>query len=181
MGRCSDKEFLYEAMRLIDAKDINTARKWWGAFSEVIKRQLYFSQKAELPGLGKFKCRQVDEAIQHQRDPKTGKMIEYYQPARVVPVWINADDFINDVNGRAVTKMARRRAKDNIITQRDYQRMARQELLDAMEKEDIPQKTKEEMKNNFMDFLAKKKEKVRKKEEKENELSKQGEDSDTES
>ena len=77
--------------------------------------------------------------------------------------------------------MARRRAKDNIITQRDYQRMARQELLDAMEKDDIPQKTKEEMKNNFMDFLAKKKEKVRKKEEKENELSKQGEDSDTES
>lgn len=181
MGRPTDKEFLYEAMRLIDAKDICTARKWWGAFSEVVKRQLYFSQKAELPGLGKFKCRQVDETVQHQRDPKTGQMIEYYQPARIVPVWINDDNFINDVNGRAVTKQARRRAKDNIITQRDYQRMARQELLDAMEKNEIPQTTKEQMKKNFMEMLAEKKAKAAKKEEKENELSKQGEDSDTES
>ncbi len=130
MGRPNEKEFYLEALRLNDSKDVAVAKKWWGVFCEVIKRNLYYGQYCNLPGLGHFDCRHVDEYIQEQTDPKTGGKVHYLQPERYVPVWHNADDFINDINGRAVTIAARRRAKNNILSQRDYERMRRMQQLE---------------------------------------------------
>ena len=130
MGRPKENEFYLEALRLNDSKDVGVAKKWWKVFAEVIKRNLYYGQYCYLPELGYFDCREVKEHIQEQTDPKTGGKIYYLQPQRYVPVWHNGDDFINDINGRAVTKSARRRAKNNIMSQRDYARMARMQQLE---------------------------------------------------
>lgn len=130
MGRPTERDFYYEALRLNDSKDVGVAKKWWKVFTEVIKRNLYYGQYCYLPELGYFDCRHVEEYIQEQTDPKTGGKVHYLQPERYVPVWHNADDFINDINGRAVTQAARKRAKNHVLSQRDYERMMRMQRLE---------------------------------------------------
>lgn len=149
----TDKEFYKEACRFCDAKNLGTATKWWEAFCEVIIRRLYFDKTVRLPLLGNFGLREIGESIQVQKDGK-GKEIVYRVPAREVPVFYPSSEFIDDVNMTGVTKAYRRRLKMGNLTQRDYERQARAEAVNADGK--MPERYSEASREVFKQYLEEK-------------------------
>ena len=112
-----------------------------------------------------------------------GELVE-----RTIPVWYKItyksnDDFVNNVNGRGVTKRYRQRVRERkltpndlkLITQAEAERTARK-TLEQMAQERM-EKAKQQSYDDFINVINKKKEDYeRKKKEKEQKLNESTED-----
>lgn len=152
----TDKEFYTLMARYADVTNLSTVEKYYRAMVEVIIRELYIHQTCRLPLLGTFNVREVSEGVQVQYGPD-GKEHMYKIPARIVPVFVPHDDFTNDVNMQAVTKLARRRVKNNAMTARDYQRQIRADALGVSGA--LSQERMDKSKKEFIEMLRKSKQK----------------------
>ena len=125
----TSKEFYLDACRFADSKSTATAKKWWQAFVEVIVRQLYFNNSCYVPYLGMFGLKYLPQQTQTQKAPDGDGVVVYEVPERNIPIFSPNDSFVNDVNMIGVTKAFRKRQKKNKLTQRDYLRQQRAEML----------------------------------------------------
>lgn len=152
----SDKEFYTLMARHAGVTNLATVEKYYRAMVEVIIRELYVNQTCRLPLLGTFNVREVSENFQLQRGPD-GKERMYKIPARIVPTFIPHDDFTNDINMQAVTKRARRRVRENSMTERDYLRQVRAEAMGVIGS--LSEERMENSKKKFLEMLQQKKQK----------------------
>lgn len=152
----TNKEFFKQACRWKDSSSVQTAAEWWGAFQEVIIREIFYNGTCRVPGLGRFSIEERDGCYQKQVSDN-GKTATYYVPPRIVPVFTPEDDFINDVNMQGVTKKYRKRLKYGGMTERDIEREVRAESMDAESMlEDMVEQRKKKAQKELQKLLAKK-------------------------
>lgn len=126
----TNKEFFKQACRWKDSTSIQTAAEWWGAFQEVIIREVFYNGSCRVPGLGIFTVTEEPSYYQTQKTPN-GKTMTYLVQSRIKPNFTPEDDFINDINMQGVTKKYRRRLKEGALNERDYARQVRADSLAA--------------------------------------------------
>lgn len=143
-----DCNFYSGVNRLCDKLSQRTVEKVWKAVAEYIVRAIYNTNTCYVPYLGTFNVRKIEESIQHQKTP-SGRIVEYIVPARIVPVFIPENPFIDDVNGHGVTKEYRKRLKNNALTARDYERLMRTEQIESP---DVYQRSEDDLERARDDF-----------------------------
>ena len=154
----TNKEFFKQACRWKDSTSIQTAAEWWGAFQEVIIREVFYNGSCRVPGLGTFTVTEEPSYYQTQKMPN-GKTMTYLVPGRIKPNFTPEDDFINDVNMQGVTKQYRKRLKKGALTERDYTRQVRADSLAASAcVDEIIEQRRESAKKEFQKLLEKKRE-----------------------
>lgn len=152
----TNKEFFRQACRWKDSKSIQTAAEWWSAFQEVIIREIFYNGTCRIPGLGRFGIEEREGGYQKQKDEK-GREVTYFIPARIVPVFVPEDDFINDVNMQGVTKAYRSRLKAGELTQRDFEREIRAESMNGeIMMEDMMRQRKQKARKELSKLLDEK-------------------------
>ena len=128
----TEREFMKEACRWADSKDIQTAQKWWSAFQEVIIREMFYNGYCRLPGICAIDTKFIPAGRQKQIDSDGVEHI-YMVPERRIPVFEAHDDFINDINMSGVTKLYRVREKNEKLSRRDLEREIRIEIAELKE------------------------------------------------
>lgn len=155
----TNKEFFTQACRWKDSSSVRTAAEWWAAFQEVIIREIFYNGVCRVPGLGKFIIQEFESSYKKSMNAK-GKTVTYYVPARIKPVFIPEDDFINDINMSGVTKSYRKRLKNKKLIQRDFERELRAEALNVdATLEEMMIARRKKSKENFQKLLQSKREK----------------------
>lgn len=154
----TDKEVYTGMGRLIGVTAATMKKYWIEAAYEYIVRTLWLTGCVKIPNLGTFTLRRTAENIQIQRTVD-GKEMTYLVPERDVPVFTPHDTFINDVNMMGVTQAYRKRKKNGVLTENDYKRQQRADILGvygSLSKERIENSEREFSK--FLDELKKEKE-----------------------
>lgn len=124
----TDKEFYMGCARLVDSTAATIKKYWLEVFVEYIIRTLYYRGSIRLPHLGTFSLKHMAETISVQTGPD-GEQVTYRVPERDVPYFTPHDDMINDINMQGVTKLYRKRAKREELTEWDFRRKKRAEKL----------------------------------------------------
>lgn len=161
----TDKEFYTQMARFADVSNLSTVEKYWEAAVETIIRELYINHTCRVPMLGTFFVKEIGESIQLQKG-KDGEEKLYKVPARIVPQFVPHDDFTNDVNMIAVTKLGRRRVRRGSLTERDYKRQIRAESMGVIGS--LSEERMEASREKFKEMLKDKKNKVKGKVDKNN-------------
>ena len=143
MKHLSPKEFYSQVSKWVSGKRLYVAEKWCNAIVEVIIQECFFKHGCKVPLLGNF------DLIHHPEKTQThnigGEAQTVIVPERFSVKFTPCDSFINDVNGEGVTKMYRKRVKENKLTKRDIERQLRFEK----EKVDEYFKQQEELKEQL--------------------------------
>lgn len=169
-----NQEFYSYASGLLNVSP-QTAKKYWMGFVDTIIHMLHFDGRCQMPGVGTFELKEVPSWTGMAKDDN-GDLVE-----RIIPAWFKItyksnDDFINNVNGRGVTKKYRKRVRERkltpndlkLITQAEAERTAKR-TLEQMQNERI-EKAKQQSYDDFINVINQKKEDYeRKKKEKEKE------------
>lgn len=123
MRHLSPQEFYSQVSKWVNGKRVYVAEKWCKAVVEVIIQECFFKHSCKVPLLGTFDLIHHKEITRTQN--KNGEVQTYIVPEHFSVKFTPCDSFINDVNGKGVTKMYRKRIKDNEITKRDIERQLR--------------------------------------------------------
>ena len=112
-----NQEFYAYAANLLESKP-ETVKKYWQACVETIVHMLHFDGRCQMPGVGTFELKEVPSWTGMAKDDN-GDLVE-----RTIPAWFKItyksnDDFINNVNGRGVTKKYRKRVRERKLTPND--------------------------------------------------------------
>lgn len=154
----TNKEFFKQACRWKDSTSIQTAAEWWGAFQEVIIREVFYNGSCRVPGLGTFTVTEEPSYYQTQKGPN-GKTMTYLVQGRIRPNFTPEDDFINDINMQGVTKKYRKRLKEGALTERDYARQVRADSLAASAcVDEMVEQRREKAQKEFQKLLKTKRE-----------------------
>lgn len=146
----TDKEFYAGVARMLGVSPATVKKYWVEGFYEYFVRTEYLTGVCRFPKLGTFGLRRVAESFQVQRNVE-GEEVVYRVPERDVPIFTPHDTAINDVNMMGVTKPYRKRKSKNVLTEDDYKRQQRAEILGvhgSLSKERIEASEKE-----FGEFL----------------------------
>ena len=159
-----------------------TAKKYWMGFVDTIIHILHFDGKCQMPSIGRFDLKEIPEyRVTAKND--AGELVERINPAWFKILYKYNDDFLNNVNGRGVTKKYRSLVRERkltpndlkLITQAEIERTAKR-TLKQMQDERIEQ-AKQQSYDDFINVINKKKEDYeRKKKEKEQKLNESTED-----
>lgn len=120
MKHLAPKEFYSQVSKWANGKRLCIAEKWCNAVVEVIIYECFYKHGCKVPLLGNFELIHHPEKTQTQN--KNGEVNTFIVPEHFSVKFIPCDSFINDVNGKGVTKLYRKRVKDNKITKRDIER-----------------------------------------------------------
>ena len=120
MKHLSPKEFYSQVSKWVSGKRLYVAEKWCNAIVEVIIQECFFKRSCRVPLLGVFDLIHHEESTQEQII--NGETQTVIVPERFSVKFTPCDSFVNDVNGKGVTKMYRKRVKENKITKRDIER-----------------------------------------------------------
>ena len=123
MRHLTPKEFYSQVGKRADVKRIDIAEKWCKAIIEVIIYECFFKHGCKIPLLGTFELIHRKEEIQTQN--KNGEVQTFVVPEHFSIKFTPCDSFVNDVNGKGITTMYRKRVKDNEITKWDIERQLR--------------------------------------------------------
>lgn len=160
MKYLSPSEFYSQVSKWVHGKRVYIAEKWCTAIVEVIIQECYFKHGCKVPLLGNFDLVHHPEKTQTQTQTKNGEVQTFIVPEHFSIKFTPCDSFINDVNGKGVTKMYRKRVKENKVTKRDIERQLRFEK----EKVDEYFRQQEELKEKLrLEEEAKNKPKPKKK------------------
>ena len=176
-----NQEYYEYAASLLECDPL-TMKKYWQACVDTIIHMLHFDGRCQMPGIGTFRLKKHPERRVMAKNEQ-GELVEQINPA-----WFNInydanDAFINNVNGKGVTKLYRQRVRNRkltpndlkLITQAEAERTARK-TLEQRAQERIEQ-AKQQSYDDFINVINKKKEDYeRKKKEKEQKLNESTED-----
>lgn len=151
------REFLTQMCRWRDSNNLGDANKWWDAVVETITREVYYNGSARLPGIGTISTKEIQSKYIRETDPRTGKKVTYFQPAKMAPIFIPEDDFVNDINMQGVTKAYRKRLKKGKLTQRDRERVLRADSVGIGE--GVPEESIRKAEEDFEEMLKAKRRK----------------------
>lgn len=143
MKHLSPKEFYSQVSKWVSGKRLYVAEKWCNAVVEVIIQECFFKHACKVPLLGTFDLVHHEESTQKQII--NGEAQTVIVPERFSVKFTPCDSFINDVNGEGVTKMYRKRVKENKLTKRDIERQLRFEKEKVDEYFKQQEKLKEEL------------------------------------
>ena len=112
-----NQQFYEYAASLLESKP-ETVKKYWQACVDTIVHMLHFDGRCQMPGVGTFELKEVPSWTGMAKDDN-GELVE-----RTIPAWFKItyksnDDFINNVNGRGVTKRYRKRVRERKLTPND--------------------------------------------------------------
>lgn len=176
-----NQEFYNYAGELLNVSP-QTAKKYWMCFVDTIIHMLHFDGKCQMPSVGQFYLQEMPEqrVVGKNND---GELVERVNPKWYKILYKYNEDFLNNVNGRGVTKKYRKRVRDRkltpndlkLITQAEAERTAKR-TLEQMQNERIEQ-AKQQSYDDFINVINQKKEEYeRKKKEKEQKLNESNED-----
>lgn len=123
MKYLSPSEFYSQVSKWVNGKRVYIAEKWCTAIVEVIIQECYFKHGCKVPLLGNFDL--IHHPEKNQTQTKNGEVQTFIVPEHFSIKFTPCDSFINDVNGKGVTKMYRKRVKENKVTKRDIERQLR--------------------------------------------------------
>ena len=176
-----NQEFYAYAANLLETKP-ETVKKYWQSCVDTIVHMLHFDGKCQMPSVGTFTLEELPERRVMAKNEQ-GELVEQINPAWFKILYKYNEDFLNNVNGRGVTKKYRRRVRERkltpndlkLITQAEIERTAKR-TLKQMQDERIEQAKKQSY-DDFINVINKKKEDYeRKKKEKEQKLNESTED-----
>ena len=176
-----NQEFYAYAGGLLNVSP-QTAKKYWMGFVDTIIHILHFDGRRQMPGIGTFRLKKHPERRVMAKN-EAGELVEQINPAWFSITYDANDAFINNVNGKGVTKLYRQRVRNRkltpndlkLITQAEAERTARK-TLEQMAQERM-EKAKQQSYDDFINVINKKKEDYeRKKKEKEQKLNESTED-----
>lgn len=176
-----NQEFYEYAANLLETKP-ETIKKYWQACVDTIIHILHFDGKCQMPGVGTFRLKQHPERRVMAKN-EAGELVEQINPAWFSIIYDANDAFINNVNGKGVTKLYRQRVRNRkltpndlkLITQAEAERTARKTLEQIAQ--DRMEQAKKQSYDDFINVINKKKEDYeRKKKEKEQKLNESTED-----
>ena len=176
-----NQEFYAYAANLLESKP-ETVKKYWQACVDTIVHMLHFDGRCQMPGVGTFRLKKHPERRVMAKN-EAGELVEQINPAWFSITYDANDAFINNVNGKGVTKLYRQRVRNRkltpndlkLITQAEIERTARK-TLEQMAQERM-EKAKQQSYDDFINVINKKKEDYeRKKKEKEQKLNESNED-----
>ena len=176
-----NQEFYAYAANLLESKP-ETVKKYWQACVDTIVHMLHFDGRCQMPGDGTFRLKKYPERRVMAKN-EAGELVEQINPAWFSIIYNANDAFINNVNGKGVTKLYRQRVRNRkltpndlkLITQAEAERTARK-TLEQMAQERMEQAKKQSY-DDFINVINKKKEDYeRKKKEKEQKLNESTED-----
>ena len=176
-----NQEFYAYAANLLESKP-ETVKKYWQACVDTIVHMLHFDGRCQMPSVGTFRLKKHPERRVMAKN-EAGELVEQINPAWFSITYDANDAFINNVNGKGVTKLYRQRVRNRkltpndlkLITQAEIERTAKR-TLKQMQDERIEQAKKQSY-DDFINVINKKKEDYeRKKKEKEQKLNESTED-----
>ena len=176
-----NQEFYAYAGGLLNVSP-QTAKKYWMGFVDTIIHILHFDGRCQVPSIGRFDLKELPERrVMAKND--AGELVERINPAWFKILYTVNEEFLNNVNGRGVTKKYRKRVRERkltpndlkLITQAEMERTAKR-TLKQIQDERIEQAKKQSY-DDFINVINKKKEEYeRKKKEKEQKLNESTED-----
>jgi hypothetical protein len=176
-----NQEFYAYAGGLLNVSP-QTAKKYWMGFVDTIIHILHFDGKCQMPSIGTFTLEELPERKVMAKNEQ-GELVEQINPAWFKILYKYNEDFLNNVNGRGVTKKYRRRVRERkltpndlkLITQAEMERTAKRTLKQMQD--DRIEQAKQQSYDDFINVINKKKEDYeRKKKEKEQKLNESTED-----
>lgn len=177
----ANKEFYEYASGLLNVSP-KTAQKYWMGFVDTIIHILHFDGKCQMPSVGTFVLEELPERKVMSKNEQ-GELVERINPAWFKILYKCNEDFLNNVNGRGVTKKYRKRVRERklnandlkLITQAEIERTARKTL--EQRAQERMEKAKQQSYDDFINVINKTKEDYeRKKKEKEQKLNESTED-----
>ena len=149
-----NQEFYAYAGGLLNVSP-QTAKKYWMGFVDTIIHILHFDGKCQMPSVGTFTLEELPERRVMAKNEQ-GELVERINPAWFKILYKYNEDFLNNVNGRGVTKKYRRRVRERkltpndlkLITQAEAERTAKR-TLKQMQDERIEQAKKQ----SYDDFV----------------------------
>lgn len=170
-----NQEFYAYAGGLLNVSP-QTAKKYWIGFVDTIIHILHFDGKCQMPSVGRFDLKEIPEyRVTAKND--AGELVERINPAWFKILYTVNEEFLNNVNGRGVTKKYRKRVRERkltpndlkLITQAEIERTAKRTLKQMQD--DRIEQAKQQSYDDFINVINKKKEDYeRKKKEKEQKL-----------
>lgn len=171
-----NQEFYAYAANLLETKP-DTIKKYWMACVDTIIHMLHFDGRCQMPGVGTFTLQELPERKVMSKN-EAGELIEQINPVWFKILYRYNEDFLNNVNGRGVTKKYRKRVRERkltpndlkLLTQAEAERTARK-TLEQIAQERM-EKAKQQSYDDFINVINKKKEEYERKQ-KEKELNEQ--------
>lgn len=171
-----NQQFYTYAANLLESRP-ETVKKYWQACVDTIIHMLHFDGRCQTPGVGTFYLKDHPERKVMAKD-ENGDLVEQINPAWFSIAYNANDDFINNVNGKGVTKLYRQRVRNRkltpndlkLLTQAEAERTARK-TLEQRQQERI-EKAKQQSYDDFINVINQKKEEHKRKQ-KEKELNEQ--------
>ena len=176
-----NQEFYAYAASLLESKP-ETVKKYWQACVNTMIHILHFDGKCQAPGVGTFRLKDRPERKVMAKN-EDGELVEQINPAWFSITYDANDAFINNVNGKGVTKLYRQRVRERkltpndlkLLTQAEAERTARKTL--EQRAQERMEKAKQQNYDDFINVINKKKEEYeRKQKEKERKLNESNED-----
>lgn len=169
----ANQEFYAYAGGLLNVSP-QTAKKYWMGFVDTIIHILHFDGKCQMPSVGQFYLEELPERRVMAKN-EVGELVEQINPAWFKILYKYNEDFLNNVNGRGVTKKYRKRVRERkltpndlkLLTQAEAERTARK-TLEQRQQERI-EKAKQQSYDDFINVINQKKEEHKRKQ-KEKEL-----------
>lgn len=147
-----NKDFYEYAANLLESKP-DTVKKYWLACVDTIIHMLHFDGRCQMPGVGRFDLKEIPEWNGIAKND-AGELVERTNPAWFKILYTVNEDFLNNVNGRGVTKRYRKRVRERKLTKNDLKLLSEQEvtkeLLKTQKEREAQRKAAAEAK-----FLAK--------------------------
>lgn len=171
-----NQEFYAYAGGLLNVSP-QTAKKYWIGFVDTIIHILHFDGKCQMPSVGTFRLKDHPERKVMAKN-EAGELVEQINPAWFSITYDANDAFINNVNGKGVTKLYRQRVRERkltpndlkLLTQAEAERTARKTL--EQRAQERMEKAKQQSYDDFINVINKKKEEYERKQ-KEKELNEQ--------
>lgn len=171
-----NQEFYAYAANLLESKP-ETVKKYWQACVDTMIHILHFDGRCQIPGVGTFRLKDHPERKVMAKN-EAGELVEQINPAWFSITYDANDAFINNVNGKGVTKLYRQRVRERkltpndlkLLTQAEAERTARKTL--EQRAQERMEKAKQQSYDDFINVINKKKEEYERKQ-KEKELNEQ--------
>lgn len=161
-----EKDFYLLACRWLETDSVNTVKKYWDAFVEVVVHEVFVKGFCYMPSIGTIHTK-TRQGYQEKIKNDDGGYDVYDVPPYSMPYLSAEDGFINDVNMFGVTTTYRKRYKKKKLSQRDINRIARAETYKLMS--NISEEDKRRSRKEFQEYLRKKQEEFKAKEQPPNE------------
>lgn len=121
-----NKDFYEYAANLLETKP-DTVKKYWLACVDTIIHMLHFDGRCQMPGVGRFDLKEIPEWNGIAKND-AGELVERTNPAWFKIIYTVNEDFLNNVNGRGVTRKYRKRVRERKLTKNDLKLLSEQEI-----------------------------------------------------